>query len=262
MAEPKSDGERQLAGYLDRLGLVYEHEALVGTRRPDFLVQYAGGPVVLEVYEPELKLPRGRIFHFDSAPDLREVYSGRKKNQAQAAKTAGIPFFFVFGEAKSEIPLDPLVMAGAMFGAVSVQFPVWLGEGEPPPAQSAKTVFGQGGRLQPEINTSVSGIAILRSFNPTLHLLQDLYRPRLAGVPDGDVDALLDVLLAAEDEAIATGIFDPEAISDRLIVLHNPYAEFALEVGTFTGPYDEEWGLSGDEYTRVAVGPAHHQLPR
>jgi hypothetical protein len=255
-----SEGERQLASYLDDLGIPWEREALVGGKRPDYLVAYEPHPVALEVYEPEIRLPRGTVFHFDSAPHLRQVYEGRKQEQAQAAKNAGVRFAFVFGETQSEMPLGPVTMAAAMFGQVAVQFPIWLGEGAAPlGAPESKTVFGRGARLQPGQNTSVSAVAILRIFNPTLRRLQELYLPRLEGLDNAD--AVLDVIIAAEEEAIAAGIFEAEARRARLIVLHNPYAHLPIEVGTFTGPYDEEWGLQDEGYTRIAAGPLHHELP-
>src|SRR4051812_21559698 len=52
-----SQGEAAVADYLTRRGIRFEYEPLIGTRRPDFLSHGPHGAVVLDVYEPVLRLP-------------------------------------------------------------------------------------------------------------------------------------------------------------------------------------------------------------
>ena len=58
-------------------------------------------------------------------------------------KNAGLPYLAVVGSTNCDMPLRPLIMAGAMFGNLAVTFKV--GSGEPIDPERVRTIFGGGG---------------------------------------------------------------------------------------------------------------------
>ncbi len=269
---PTSEGERLFAAYLRQRRIPWSFEIPVGDRNPDFTVHHDAGDVVCEIYEPEIRLPT-TTSSFSSYPQLRSMFTKRKRKQAKAASGLGRPFVYVLGRANSDISRDPAIVAGAMLGDVGVSFPVFPDGNEPPgfdPSEHSRNILGRNRRLQPGMNTSVSAVAILRSFNPTLWRLEEADRARF-----GDLDRptnMLDAYRRAQArEAIgnalhATGALDYDAALARVIVLHNPFAANPLGVGVFDGPHDEQWAsielIAGElAFTSVAQGRLSWEVP-
>ena len=228
---PRSPGERLFAAYLRQRRLPWEHEREINGRNPDFSVDHpVHGTIAFEVYEPGIALPAKAGF-FDTIPKLQQAFEGRKQKQIAAVRDAGLPYVAVLADTASQIPIDPRIMAGAMFGRLEFTFRVPADPAAPLPEPAGSLGFGQGGRIQPERNRGVSAVALLRKFNPTLprlELAQDAVAQR------GDPDARLrdprvrrDFIGALHDvecHMSATGDFDPDAAAARLIILHNPHA--------------------------------------
>jgi hypothetical protein len=258
---PTSPGECLFAAHLRQRRLGWDFEAPVGGRAPDFTVRHPAGDIVCEVYEPEIRLPpQGGAF--SSYPALRSLFEARKRKQAKAASGAGHRFMYVVGRANSDIEIDPSIMAGAMLGDLGVTFPAFVDGDEPPgfdPGEHARSVFGSNRRLQPAMNTSVSAVAIVRSFNPTLWRFELASRERFRGY--GPVRDLRDAYQrAVVREEIATSMDDAGAIDlaaarARLIVLHNPFASSPISLDAFGGPHDEQWGSTEPGPGRLEYGP-------
>lgn len=246
----KSDGEKLFSAYLRQRRLPFVYEPLIGSRRPDFVVSHPAGQVACDVYEPEVQLPTGRTFNFSSYPALRKSMHGQKYAQAKAARDAGLPFTVVLRRTLGGIPLDPIVVAGAMFGDLAAEFSVWLSPGPPPtePAPESRMVFGGGGRLQEAMNRATSAVAILTTFNPTMWRVQRAHRERLdrlnASRPPSPrrQQAAADVINETYEHFAVTGEFDPEARLARLTVIHNPYCDLPIDWNIFGGPHDDQWG--------------------
>lgn len=266
-------GERLFMAYLRQRRLRYEYEPIVGGRRPDFVVEHPGiGQVAWEVYEPEHRLP-GRVGAVDPYPPIRSAFEGRKRKQAKASSAAGLPHVVVLGGSNSDVSFDPLIVAGGMFGNVGVTFSVQVDPDGPPPPDDRRTSFLGGGRLQPELNRSVSAVAILTSFNPTLWRVHAAYRSRLdqlglhgAGKSARDREARVKVIMETFEHFTCTGMYDDEARVARVTVLHNPHAAHPLDLGVVSGPHDEQWGVVVDtdeaSYGQVASGIRCWELPR
>jgi hypothetical protein len=176
----KSDGERLFAAYLRQRHLPWKYEREVNGRHPDFSVDHSEGTFVAEVYEPEIRLPEGGGW-FESYTGLRRVFEGRKAKQIRAVKNAGLPYLAVVGATNCDMPLQPLMMAGAMFGNLAVTFKV--GSDDPIDPELTRTIFGGGGRVQPHHYRGVSAVAILERFNPTKWRLDAAMETRLAAIP-------------------------------------------------------------------------------
>ena len=176
----KSDGERLFAAYLRQRRLGWQYEPEIGGRRPDFLVEHPVRSFVAEVYEPQIRLPPGGG-SFESYSALRSAFEGRKSKQISAVKRAGLTYVAVVASTNSDIRIQPLVVAGAMFGNLAVTLRVGPEVCERP---DGRTVFGGGGRVQARQFRGVSAVAILERFNPTQDRLEAATRARLARLPD------------------------------------------------------------------------------
>jgi hypothetical protein len=120
------------------------------------------------------------------------------------------------------------------------------------------------------MNTSVSGVAIVRSFNPTIWKLDlassEHFRRHepVRDLQDASRRATVHLELAGAMER--AGTIDPTAALARLIVLHNPFAAQPMDLDTFGGPHDEQWGpielVPGElAYAVVAQGRKSWEIP-
>jgi hypothetical protein len=212
----RTPGEKLVAAYLDGRELPYSYETFVTGANPDFVACHpVAGQVVLEVYEPSYLLPRSpdgalRAGFIPSQDKMiqRGITSARKSRQAAAARDRGLPFVLVIADTNSEVALTAEVIPGALFG--TLQFG-WNADPEADPADDSTGLsFGSGGRLQPELNTRFSAVALIS---------RSARRP-VAGQ------------IARPDEAHPLHIF------------HNPYAGISL-APEFAGPHDEQWTSAG-----------------
>jgi hypothetical protein len=247
---PNSDGERLFAAYLRQRRIPWEYEREVNGRNPDFSVDHPAGAFVAEVYEPELRLPKGGGW-FDSYTPLRRAFDGRKARQIKAVKSAGLPYVAVVAGTNFDMPIKPIIMAGAMFGNLAVTFTLKSDIREED--IDDRTIFGGGGRVQPNQYRGVSAMALIERFNPTARKLGLAVEARLARVPQWRPDmtkrqtaeiqsAIVRLTQGAEDEFLASGSYDPWARLARLTVLHNPYAEHPLRLDVLNGHHDSQWG--------------------
>jgi hypothetical protein len=246
--KPKDGSESHFASYLNKRGLRWEYEPKIGGKRPDFLVKYEPQKIVAEVYDPTLRLPK-QSGPFTSYPALRKTFTRNKKKQIAAVKSAGLPYVCVIGRANSDMEIAAFLMAGAMFGDLAYTIPLSPDPSAPPPV--GKTVYAQGGRVQPKQFRGVSAVAILKVFNPTLWRVEDAWDERLK---ESDIGASMtneqlgkavaDRGKAMEEmtlHMIDTGDYLPDARLARLVVLHNPFAKRPLDMWALAGPHDEHW---------------------
>lgn len=272
---PASDGERLTAAYLRQRRWKWEYEPLVGTRRLDFRAETHIGPVLLEVFEPKLRLP-STAGAFDSIDPVLGLFRSRKRNQIKAAKKAGLPLVMVIGSASSDVPYGLHSLQGAMFGRPGVTLPL----DSPDTAADARWVFLTGGRVQPKMNRGVSAVAALRRFNPTKWRLESAWRScgllcdnetlyqRHRGNRAGYFRSVAELTERMRDVEVALtdrGVFDPDAAVARLVILHNPYAVHSLDP-RFAGPHDEqhgviEFGLDRVVWTQVTCGVSQWEVP-
>lgn len=271
---PASDGECLTAAYLRQRRWKWEYEPLVGTRRLDFRAETHIGPVLFEVFEPELRLP-STAGAFDSIYPVLGLFKSRKRSQIKAAKEAGLPLVMVIGSASSDVPYGLHSLQGAMFGRPGVT----LSLDSPDPAADARWVFLGGGRVQPEMNRGVSAVAALRRFNPTKWRLDSAWRSRgLLSDNEtlqrhredrgGYLRSVAELTKRMRDVEVALtnrGVFDPDAAVARLVVVHNPYAVHPLDPH-FAGPHDEQHGvieIGRDRvvWTQVTCGVSQWEVP-
>lgn len=261
--QPRSEGERLVAAYLNQRMLAWEHEPQVGGRNLDFVAQSAVGPVALEVYEPHLTLPN-RVGSFDSIEPVEGAFSDRKRKQVKAAKGACLPLVLVIGSANSDIPYDEFSIAGVMFGRPGVRMAV---HPEGIASDPVSTFLGPV-KVQPEVNRRVSALALVRRFNPTKWRLNAAWRSaRLIGRSQAasrrEQREIYERMASIEGQLTRAGAYDPEARVARLVIAHNPFAANPMPFG-FGGPHDDHHGLIGDSALRwglVAAGRLRWEVP-
>ncbi len=265
--------EALVAEYLDKRDLQWEYEKAINGRRPDFYIDYPDQPFVIEVYDPIISLPAGGGW-LTSYPALRKAFEGAKQKQIAAVKKAGIPYVGALGKANADMDINPQIMAGAMFGDLTITFPV--GSLEPIENLPSQNEFGGNAKLQPEQFRAVSTIVLPRLFNPTLwrveeawdadHRLADTAHvaSRSAGDTKREITERAVVMEEIAGRMVKSGELIPDARQIRMIALHNPYAENPLDTGAFSGPHDEQWqgiqvnGAFG--FSRSWQGPSIHEI--
>jgi hypothetical protein len=258
-----SAGEAAVAEYLTRRNIPFEYEPLIGTRNPDFLAHAPDGDVVLDVYEPVLRLPNS-VGAYDGVEPVSGAFDERKRKQARAARDAGLPFVVVIGSANSDIAYGWMEAVGALRGRPGVSFPV--GPGAPPDPEAMPTLIGVGKRGG-GANTSFSALAVVHSFNPTLWRLRlaqrALVRRQGAALPD-DHDSRIRALTEIcnrysiiEADLTERGLYLPSAKRIRLSIYLNPNAAIPLP-RAFAGVHDDQWdeleSNDGLAYGQVALG--------
>lgn len=258
-----SEGEAAVADYLLRRHIPFEYEAPIGSRRPDFLAHAPDGDVVLDIYEPVLRLPNSSGA-YDGVEPVSGAFAERKRKQAQAARDLGLPFVIVIGSANSDIAYGWTEAVGALRGRPGVSFAV--GPGAPPNPKASPTLIGVG-KTGGGANTSFSALAVLHSFTPTLWRLRlaqrALVRQQGAALPtDHDIriralTEIYDRYSAIEAKLTECGLHLPRAKRVRLRIYLNPNAAIPLP-RTFAGVHDEQWDeLPSDDglaYAQVALG--------
>ena len=214
---PRTPGEKMMAAYLTERKLPYNYELFGKGANPDFVARHpAAGRVVLEVYEPQYRLPRNPDGSFRSgcvrSPGhvvQRGLNSRRKHRQAKAARARGLPFVLVIASTNSEIAFSGYHVPGALFG--SPEF-MWSDESGTEPDDRGRLVFGAAGRLQRELNTSFSAVALIAAIARKGH-------------------------------------------AHRLEIFHNPFAALPVRP-EFAGPYDGQWASvdADHSYQKIVQG--------
>jgi hypothetical protein len=202
---PRSPGELLLETYLASRGLDLEYETPHGNANPDFTVALPAGPVVMEVYEPEFRLPT-EAGSIDSYSVVRTAVK-RKARQGKGVRDRGLPYVLVLGRTNSDLPFGDHNVPGALFGNITITIPLELDEPADVPAES-RVGFGSGGRLQAGINRRFSAVAVVREFNPTQRHPERLWRERLGAEDPGDLAMLSTVVSEAYRESEEAGLYD------------------------------------------------------
>jgi hypothetical protein len=230
-SSPRSPGEVALQNYLVDRSLDFRYEPATSGPNPDFAVDHPRcGRVIMDVVEPEFRLPRNPDGSYHSGavggPEdalRRALNSDRKKRQAQVAIDEGHPFVIVYARTNSEMAFESYQVAGAIFGNLQFRFPIG---GDNPPEGAGTLAFGQGGRLQEELNTRFSAVAVIAGFNPGIAEVERIAESRFdfRMTLSQRIAKVLEV--AGEERDV--GRYHEDQTVYRLTVFHNPFAHVAL----------------------------------
>lgn len=171
---PHSPGEKMMATYLAERKLSPRYEVFGEGANPDFVACHPiVGEIVFEVYEPEYRLLRNLDGSFSSGSVRspgevvqRGLNSTRKHRQAKVARKRNLPFVLVIAGTNSEIAFSEHDIPSALFG--SLEF-VWDDEYNMKSDDSGRLFFGTAGRLQRNLNTSFSAVALITAITEKDH---------------------------------------------------------------------------------------------
>jgi hypothetical protein len=148
----------------------------------------------------------------------------------------------------------PSIVLGAMYGDSGFKIPLYVGP-DPRPAQSppVEHTFLGGGKMVRATyvqNTTISALVSLRYIAVGTRRVKAIF----SEFPHLSVDE------AIEFAAQRFPHFDVEERHLGVIVWENAVARIPLSRELFTGPYDERWGVEGDNQMVVFQGETLRQL--
>ena len=142
-------------------------------------------------------------------------------------------------------------MLGAMYGKIGFSIPLYVGEGSrPEPAPPVQPVFTGGAQFQPDRNTRISALITLRRIGVGKRRLRRIQQ-------DNPNLGFWDAYNRAADR-FGSDFF--EELQQGVIVWENVYARVQLPRDLFNGPWDERYGLDGDDITRIFCGSAFEEF--
>ncbi|MGJ5814876.1 hypothetical protein [Paludibaculum fermentans] len=244
----KTRAEIVFEGYLSERGLTFEHEAVPGRRKPDYLIHGPSGDCIVEVKQIEDPDPHPSG-GFSAARSVRaKIRSARRQfgEYKHFACSLAIYSESIFG------PNDPVIILSGAFGPGYQQagrdyskidpnpsFYRFCTKSELPPDKS----FLANAMLSPVANTTFSALIMLTYYQLSeLHLevWRRLYAMQEAGRP---VDTHGQFRLLNELAPILQGsVRFPSTV--RAIVVENRHARIPFPKDLFRGPFDQRWGWS------------------
>jgi hypothetical protein len=250
----RTEGERRFESYLTAMGYLFEYEKPYPgkSKRPDYSVALGDTTYVFDVKDADPKVaPRGP-FQINPHPEIVErIKAGQKK----FGEFAEFPCCVVMQNNGNFSAMfeQPSVVLGAMYGRTAFSVPVFVGDGprtEPAPPIAPK--FTQGAWFQPKRNTRMSALITLRRIN--------VGRRRLRRIRQDNPDMSFEEALGLAGERFGANFI--EELRQGVIVWENVYARVPLPPEFFNGPYDERYGLNGDDVMRVFAGSAFEEFDR
>lgn len=260
----RTAGEDLFGHYLGERGRSFAYEQQVGSARPDFLLEGSDGRVVCEVIDPKPQVDLldeehpWRVGSVHPYAHIRQSID-RKRRQNRGAR-GQMPYVLVIHPTADVRPYGVDSLMGAMLGDLAFSIPVARGPtSEPRPP--ASITFSSGGRIQPQMNTTFSAVAVLRTINPTAHALDREIKLH-SGRPGsgkrwpstGRVMKHVRRYERIKIKLTHAGIYDPNLALPRVDVVHSPYALEPLAWTFFDGPFDRQWAVApGDDRMQLVL---------
>lgn len=245
VSDRRTIGESQFEAYLDSMKYAYEFEKEFPgkSKRPDYTVTKDGTVVICDVkdFSPLLPQPRG-IQQFDAYKRIRErIADGRRKFKEFKEFPCCVVMqnnqnFFVPSE-------KPEIVLGAMYGDAGFTVPIYLGDDPPPkPPPAVQRAFLGGGKMirgNDISNTTISALLTIRRVPVGLNRLKKIWKE----FPHVTVNE------SREIAAQQFPNFDADETCLGVIVWENAVARIRLSRDFFNGPFDERWGVEGEQQT-------------
>lgn len=236
-------GESQFEKYLNSMEYAYGFEKQFPrkTKKTDYTITKDAVIVLCDVkdFSPHRPAPRG-IQQFEPYKRIRQrIDDGRKKFR----EFKEFPCCVVLQNNQNLFVLSekPEIVFGAMYGDMTFSFPFYVGHGPqtqpPPPAQWAFS--GRGKMIRPNgaQNTTISALLTIRPVQVGLRRLKKIWK-EFPGIS------------IVKSIAVATERFpgfDVEETCLGVIVWESAVANIPLPRDFFNGPFDERWGVEGDQ---------------
>ena len=245
--ERRTSGELLFEEYLKAMEYEYEFEKSFPERskRPDYTVT-RNGVFLFDVKDFDPVHPNHGFGVFDPYPPIRE-----KINQAwkKFHEFKDYPCSLVLrNNGNRLVPVeDARIVLGAMYGDAGFTFPFDTTTGTA--AGPLKHAFlGRGKMIRPNWskpqNTTISAVVTLRY----VAVGMEIYRRFMKKHPDRSIDEMLALI----EEQYPRFALDERRLG--VIVWENAFARIPLSRELFQGPFDERWGVDGNEQGVVFCG--------
>jgi hypothetical protein len=254
MTTTKTHSELLLEEYFVRLKIQFQYEPEVPgkKKRPDFLIKHGNAEVWLEVKEFEAPAPMPTSPFDPLPPIIEKIDQARKKFKEFKSCACGLVLHSCTSVYRNTC-LD--VVLAAMLGGNSVCEPLSIDYIEDAPYRFR--FFGNSA-LSHDRNTTIGAVVILQHWQVNelwVDVRNELLNRQAKGekiLPGAD----LQLLAERQDEPIQ--VTYPN--TTRCVVLENPHAHIAFPRDLFNGPFDQRWGINGDDYTLLWMGSELHKL--
>lgn len=252
--EKRTEGEQRFEAYLKAMDYPFEFEKPYPgkSKRPDYSIILGSTTYLFDVKDADPYVMPPGFLQLDPHPEIIErIKAGQKKFK----QFEEFPCCIVLqnnGNVKMMIE-EPSVMLGVMYGRIGFSVPIYVGDGpqtEPPPPLAMK--FTQGARFQPNRNTRFSALITLRRIA--------VGKRRLRRIRQDNPAMTFDEAHSLARERYGDDYFGE--LQQGVIVWENVYSKVKLPRESFNGPYDERYGLDGDDVTRVFCGSAFDEFDR
>ncbi|MGH9699665.1 MAG: hypothetical protein ACRD5R_03095 [Candidatus Acidiferrales bacterium] len=248
----RTEGELRFEAYLKAMGYPFEFEKEYPgkTKKPDYSVTLCSAAYLFEVKDADPDVMRPGFFQLDPLPEIIErIKAGQKKFK----EFKEFPCCVVM-QNNGNISMmveEPTAVLGAMYGRIGFRIPLYVGDGPPTePAPPLRQEFTQGAWFQPDRNTRISALITLRKIAVGTR--------RLRRIQQDNPSMTFDDAHNLAGERFGADYF--EELQQGVIVWENVYAKTPLPRDIFNGPYDERYGLDGDDMTRVFCGSAFEEF--
>src|SRR5579862_3253098 len=249
MNETRTEGEKLFGLYLEGMGYPYEFEKKFEgkNKRPDFTVTKGGNIYLFDAKDFDPLTPQLGFGQFDPYFRLRQrIDDGREKFKEFKEYPCSVVLRNT-GNAFVDVE-TPGIVLGAMYGDSGFKVPLYVGP-DPRPSQSpaVEHAFWGGGKMvRPSYvqNTTISALITLRYIAVGTRRVRAIF----SELPHLSVDEAIE---------LAEQRFPPFEVEERhlgVIVWENAVARIPLSRDLFTGPYDERWGVEGDNQLIVFQG--------
>lgn len=250
--DSRTEGERRFEAYLTAMDYAFEFEKPYPgkSKRPDYSVTLGGETYLFDVKDAA---PRWMSTGFDQVNPHPAIIERIKAGQKKFKEFREFPCCIVMQNNGNFLAMfeEPTVVLGVMYGRIGYSVPIWLEDGPAPkPAPPISSVFTDGAQFQPNRNTRISALVTLRRIAVGRRRVSRV-RQDNPGMSFGGAD-----ILAAE----RFGADYLGELQQGVIVWENAYARVPLPRNVFNGPYDERYGLDGDDVTRVFCGSAFREF--
>jgi len=241
----QTEGERQFERYLESMRYSYEFEKPYAERakKPDFTITTGHGVLLADAKDFDSYMPLG-FMQVDVHFRIREkIQAGYKKFKEYKDFPCCVVLqnngnVHVFSE-------EPRVVLGSMYGDFGFAVPVSVGAVRSPVDRPEPVPVFQGNAcMTPTKNTTISALVSLREIPVGMRRLTKIWKE----FPDKHTNECLAI---AEERFPG---FDPDEKHMGVIVWENCYARLPVSREIFNGPYDERWGLVGENIEQVFCG--------
>lgn len=248
----RTEGERRFEAYLKAMGYPFEFEKPYPgkRRRPDYSVTLGSVTYLFDVKDADPEVMRPGFFQLNPHPEIIErIKAGQKKFK----EFRDFPCCIVMQNNGNISAMfeEPSVVLGTMYGRIAFRVPLYVGDGPPTePAPPATWEFTQGAWFQPNRNTRISALITLRRIA--------VGKRRLRRIRQDNPGMAFDDAHNLAGDRFGADYF--EELQQGVIVWENVYARVPLPRDIFNGPYDERYGLDGNDMTRVFCGSAFEEF--